>query len=83
MKKTKKRKKNKTNIRSIRLSESENKKLEVFAKVRNCSVSQVIREALEAELLNQDKRSKEVFKYLTAAAEIIDRDECRKRGNPM
>ena len=81
MMKTKSRKKSKSNIRSIRLSETENKKLEVFAKVRNCSISQVIREALEAELLNPDKRSKEVFKYLAAAAEIIDREECRRRGN--
>ena len=80
MMKTKSRKKSKSNIRSIRLSEAENKKLEVFAKVRNCSISQVIREALEAELLNPDKRSK-VFKYLAAAAEIIDREECRRRGN--
>ena len=81
MMKTKSRKKSKSNIRSIRLSEAENKKLEVFAKVRNCSISQVIREALEAELLNPDKRSKEVFKYLAATAEIIDREECRRRGN--
>ena len=81
MMKTKSRKKSKSNIRSIRLSEAENKKLEVFAKVRNCTEFCLSLSYKEAELLNPDKRSKEVFKYLAAAAEIIDREECRRRGN--
>lgn len=64
---------------TVRLTAEQDERLRRLARVRGCTVSQVVREAMETVLLSDDKKRREIFKYIGAAATIIDEDEQRRR----
>lgn len=60
---------------SIRISAKKKRNLEQLAKLRGVTLTEAVMEVLEEFLESDDWKSREIWKYLTAAGKIIDEHE--------